>query len=166
VNVTVQVQYALVLFFLLHNAEESFNHTVAPLVYLSSKEKYNPSDISAQIANTRPQIRRADVTVAFGPLSVDNLDQLNKLGSKEGKDVYLTSTVDVTTNPAWLNGVTPDAEGRTKDATTSCVILTDKGNGTVDVFYMYFFAYNWGGVVINNQLGIALGHLSLAKTVG
>ncbi|KAF2807813.1 uncharacterized protein BDZ99DRAFT_489398 [Mytilinidion resinicola] len=45
---------------------------------------------------------------------------------------------------AWLNGVAPDAEGRTKNAVSCCIIITDTGNGT-------------GGVVLNNQLGDHVG---------
>jgi hypothetical protein len=75
------------------------------------------------------------------------------LGAKNGGDVYLTSIADVTTNPAWLNGIPPDANGGTGNEKTSAIIIVDKGNGVIDVFYMYFWAFNWGGVVLGNQLG-------------
>lgn len=29
----------------------------------------------------------------------------------------------------------------------------EKGAGVVDVFYFYFWAFNWGGVVLGKQLG-------------
>lgn len=67
--------------------------------------------------------------------------------------MYLTSVADVTTNPAWLNGIQTDANGGTEDKKTCAIITVDKGSGTVDAFYMYFWAFNWGGVVFENQLG-------------
>ena len=85
------------------------------------------------------------------PLTLQNLDRLNASG---GKDVYLTSKNDITTDPSWLRGVTPDASGKTKDAISAVIIVNDKGEGVVDAFYMYFFAYNAGGSIITgNDLG-------------
>ncbi|OCK94289.1 uncharacterized protein K441DRAFT_660099 [Cenococcum geophilum 1.58] len=129
----------------------------APLVHLHSKELYKPADIGAQLLNTRPQINFVDVGVPSSPLTLHNLDQLNKVGTKGGQDVYLTSKVDITTNPPWLNGVAPDANGKTNGATTCCIIVVDHGSGNVDAFYLYFFAFNWGGVVLNKQLGNHVG---------
>jgi hypothetical protein len=113
----------------------------APLVYLHSSEKYFPSDIAAQVANTIPQVNFAPVANAPNPLDLNNLNQL-------GADVYLTSKDDVTKNPAWIMGVKPDASGKTQGAVTATVIVNDKGNGNVDAFYMYFYANNWGGTVL------------------
>ncbi|KAF2478245.1 uncharacterized protein BDR25DRAFT_299902 [Lindgomyces ingoldianus] len=131
----------------------------APLVHLYTKDPYGPSAISAQIANTRPQISFKDVQIPSPPLTLSNLDQLNSVGTKGGSDVYLTSTVDITTNPQWLNGAKTDASGMTVGTgeKSSVVIVVDKGNGTVDAFYMYFFAFNWGGVVLEKQLGDHVG---------
>jgi hypothetical protein len=103
------------------------------------------------------------VVVASSPLTLHNLDQLNKAGTKGGQDVYLTAKVDITTNPPWLNGVAPDANGKTNGATTCCIIVVDHGSGNVDAFYHYFYAFNWGGVVLNKQLGRTF-HYSQAIT--
>lgn len=46
-----------------------------------------------------------------------------------------------------------DGAGDTGEKTAS-IIVVDKGNGVTDVFYMYFWAFNWGGVVLENQLGM------------
>jgi hypothetical protein len=54
----------------------------------------------------------------------------------------------VTQTPDWIKGTKPDATGKTNGATTAAVIVNDKGNGNVDAFYMYFYAYNWGGEVL------------------
>ncbi|KAF1973319.1 hypothetical protein BU23DRAFT_135373, partial [Bimuria novae-zelandiae CBS 107.79] len=129
----------------------------APLVYLFSTDPYRPSSFAATLANTRPQIGFKDVSVPASPLTLDNLDQLNSVGAKGGEDVYLASIVDVTTSPAWLNGIQPDANGGTGGKTTCAIIVVDKGKDAVDAFYIYFWAFNWGGVVLGNQLGDHFG---------
>lgn len=70
--------------------------------------------------------------------------------------MYLTSIADVTTNPAWLNGIQTDLNGGTGDKKTCAIVVVDKGNGVVDAFFFYFWAFNWGGVVLGNQLGASL----------
>ncbi|OCK74634.1 hypothetical protein K432DRAFT_363348 [Lepidopterella palustris CBS 459.81] len=111
----------------------------APLVYLHSEDPYRPADIGSQVQNTRPEV---DYTFIPGQYDLNNLDQLNLFG-----ELYLTSKVDIITNPGWLKGVTPNSCGTTESAVTCAVITTDHGNGLVDAFYMYFYAYNWGGLV-------------------
>jgi hypothetical protein len=108
-------------------------------VYLHSTETYFPSDLSAQLANTQPEINYTVVSGVPSPLTLDNLDSLNALG---GKSIYLTSIDDTTSSPQprWLNGVTPDSSGKTDGAVTCAIIVNDYGNGTVDAFYMYFYA--------------------------
>lgn len=99
--------------------------------------------MAAQISNTRPEVNYEVVTNDV--YTLQTLDQLNSFGT----EVYLTSVDDITKNPSWIKGVTPNAQGKTENATTSVIITTDKGNGIVDAFYMYFYAYNWGGKVLN-----------------
>lgn len=91
--------------------------------------------------------------VLSSPLTLFNLDQLNNVGSNGGKDVFLTSNDDITKDPKWLEGVQPGANGATADVESSVIIVVDKGNGVVDAFYFYFYAFNWGGVVLEKQLG-------------
>ena len=126
----------------------------APLVWLYSKEEYLPSDLAAQLRHTHPCVNRVPLTGYPSPLTLDNLDSLNKLG---GTEVYLTSNDDITTNPAWLNGVCPNEEGRTPGAVSACIIVNDKGNGHVDAFYLYFYAYNQGNVIFGKELGDHVG---------
>lgn len=91
------------------------------------------------------------------PLTLNNLDLLNNEG---GKGVYLTSDDDVTTHPAWLNGVKPDSTGNTTGAKSLAVIVNDRGNGEVDAFYMYFYPYNWGGIIfgqnVDDHVGVSI----------
>ncbi|ORY08751.1 hypothetical protein BCR34DRAFT_603391 [Clohesyomyces aquaticus] len=112
----------------------------APLVYLFSGEQFFPSDIQAQLTNTIPEVNFSAVPNVANPLDLNNLNTLSQ-------DVYLTSKDDVTKTPTWIKGVKPDGSGKTNNAVTAAVIVNDKGNGNVDAFYMYFYAYNWGGIV-------------------
>jgi hypothetical protein len=95
--------------------------------------------------NSRP------IKIPDPPLTLANLDELNTVG---GKDVYLTSNDDITTNPKWLEGITSRLTGETVDGKTGVVVVVDKGESVVDVFYFYFWAFNWGGVVLEKQLGM------------
>ena len=49
--------------------------------------------------------------------------------------------------PKWLEG------GAEEEGKNAVVVVVDKGKGVVDVFYFYFWAFNWGGVVLGKQLG-------------
>ena len=110
----------------------------------------------AQISNTNPMVNFTVVGVTQSPLTLDNLDILNSFGN-DGRDVFLTSILDVTTSPKWLNGVVPDTSGKTNDATSCSIIVNDHGSGLVDVFYMYFYAYNQGNTVLFRELGDHIG---------
>lgn len=112
-------------------------------MWLHSQETYFPSDIGAQLENTTPEVNFTKVANVPDPLTLSNLNQLNALG---GSNIYLTSDEDVTTHPAWLNGVKPDGSGKSGDAVSCAIITNDRGNGELDAFYMYFYAYNWGGI--------------------
>jgi len=86
----------------------------------------------SQLSNTQPEVNFTVVSDAPSPLTLDNLADLNADGNG-GTEVYLTSTVDITTNPAWLNGVTPE-NNSTGSAISCAVIVNDHGNGNVDAF--------------------------------
>jgi hypothetical protein len=100
-----------------------------------------PTDIKVFLDNTTPKVNFNEVSGPSKPLTQDNLNQL-------GSDVYLTSNDDVTKNPTWIKGTKPDSNGKTNNAITAAIIVNDKGNGNVDAFYMYFYAYNYGGEVL------------------
>ncbi|KAF2397527.1 hypothetical protein EJ06DRAFT_533129 [Trichodelitschia bisporula] len=129
----------------------------APLVYLHSDDIYGPSDIGAQLTNTTPKVNfNALPDLKPDPYNLDTMDRMNEAGTN-GTNVYLTSNDDISKTPNWLKGVTPNVDGLTKDATTCTVIVVEKGNGTVDAFYMYFYAFNWGGIVLGKNLGNHVG---------
>lgn len=100
-----------------------------------------PTDLQVFLNNTTPRVAFAEVPGPSKPLTLENVNQL-------GDNVYLTSNDDVTKDPNWIKGTRPDANGKTNGAVTAAVIVTDKGNGNVDAFYMYFYAYNYGGEVL------------------
>ena len=113
----------------------------APIVYLHSTETYFPTDLQTFLDHTTPRVNFNEVTGPSRPLTTSNLNQM-------GSNVWLTSNDDVTKDPAWIKGTKPNAQGKTDGATTAAVIVNDKGNGNVDAFYMYFYAYNYGGEVL------------------
>lgn len=126
------------------------------MIYLDTAEKYFPSDLSAQLANTHPSI---NLTSIPNPPSTNlyNLEILNNYG-QGGENVYLTSNLDVTTSPAWLTGVVPSQSTyATPGAVSSAIIINDHGEGKVDVYYMYFYAYNQGNTVLWQELGDHIG---------
>ena len=129
---------------------------VAPLVYLDTKEEFFPSDIYAQVSNTHPEINLTSINNPPEPLTLENLHDLNQYGNN-GRNVYLTSNIPVTSEPRWLTGIVPDSTGKTQNAVSCAIIINDHGSGAVDVFYMYFYAYNQGNTVLFQELGDHIG---------
>ncbi|KAE8442082.1 hypothetical protein EG329_003840 [Mollisiaceae sp. DMI_Dod_QoI] len=128
----------------------------APFVYLDIREEFFPSDMLAQITNTHPEINLTSIDDPPEPLTLHNLDSLNQFGNG-GMNVYLTSNIPVTSSPTWLTGIVPDSTGKTNNAISCAVIMHDRGSGLVDVFYMYFYAYNQGNTVLLQELGDHIG---------
>jgi hypothetical protein len=140
--------------FFVQASKNGTDNLTAPMVWLEEHEQYFPSDIYAQVQNTHPAMNFTPV--AAPPLTLDNLDALNSFGNN-GSNIYLTSNVDVTKDPKWLDGVVPNSAGRTENAISTAIIVNDRGNGTVDAFYMYFYAYNMGNTVLFQELGDHIG---------
>jgi hypothetical protein len=136
-------------------------------VYLDRNELYLPSDLQAQLNDTYPALNYIAITGKTAaadlpsPLLLSNLDQPNQIGgctSFDNCNVYLTSKDNVTLNPQWLYGVLPDpVTYETVGARSYAIIVNDHGNGIVDVFYMYFYAFNPGETVFNQVLGDHVG---------
>lgn len=128
----------------------SFVIDYAPIVYLHSQDPYLPSDIGAHLVNTEPRVNFTVVDGAPSLLTLDNLVGLNKLG---GEDVYLTSKVKPYENPESLRGVLPNSDGKTEGVVSSVVIVNDHKDGTVDAFYFYFTAFDYGGDYVGHNIG-------------
>lgn len=71
---------------------------------------------------------------------MQNLSTLDSLPDT----AFLTSVDDPLTNPAWLTSIAnkPNSAGLSRAPAT--IIAVEKGNGIVDVFYFYFYAFNQG----------------------
>lgn len=92
------------------------------------------------MTHVTPKTNYTPVAAAPSPLTLSNLSQL-------GADIYLTSNDDVTTNPEWLGGTAPDGNGVTTGI-NSVIIINEKENSSIDVFYFYFYAFNPGTSVL------------------
>lgn len=137
--------------------------TYAPLVYLDQNELYLPSDIQSQFGNTTPFLNYTALPASSvpNPLNISNLDQLNADGNCTDFThcpLYLTSKENPITNPPWLYGVLPDPVSYETVGAKSCaVIVYDHGNGIVDAFYHYFYAFNLGLTVFGEIFGNHVG---------
>ncbi|KXG46120.1 Vacuolar protein sorting-associated protein 62 [Penicillium griseofulvum] len=115
-----------------------------------------PSDIQQQLDHTKPNLNWTSIEGVQSPLTLNNLDTLNSMGNTS---VYLTSLegIEADPEPAWFRGIKPDTDGRTVDGTASIIVMADRGNGTVDAFYFYFYAFNKGGQVLGMEFGDHIG---------
>lgn len=104
-----------------------------------------------------PYKNRTEVKHYPQPLTISNLDLLNNYG-KNGSNIFLTSAIDVRESPAYFEGVIPSSATHKTDSAVSCaIIVTNQGNGSVDAYYMYFYAFNLGNVVLWHELGNHIG---------
>ncbi|KAI9700973.1 MAG: hypothetical protein M1820_006618 [Bogoriella megaspora] len=139
----------------------------APLVYIDVNDIFLPSDISAQLLNSRPEVNSTQLSNTPSNLTLDNLSSLNAEGNCDSFSncwLYLSSDYQhilggVEHNPLWVYGVIPDPSGKTENATSAAVVVNDHGNGLVDAYYFYFYAYNLG-----NRVDLTSLHLSNGVT--
>ncbi|XPS94311.1 hypothetical protein M3J09_003632 [Ascochyta lentis] len=124
----------------------------APILYLHSEETHFPTDLATFLNHTTPQVNYTVIPNPTSTLTLSNLDQL-------GADVYLTSNDDVTADPEWLRGTTPETNDFTS-GTNSAIIVNKKNDSSIDVFYFYFYAFNPGTSVLS------LPFLNLGTHVG
>lgn len=134
---------------------------IAPLVHLDVNDPYFPSDIGAQLQHTVPEDNFTTLK-NLPTLTLDNLATINDDANCTVDDfgscqLYLTSKDNVTTFPAWFNGVTPDSEGATNGAISCAVIVNDHGDDIVDAYYFFFYAFNQGLIVGDRYAGNHVG---------
>lgn len=128
----------------------------APVVYLHEQEDYLPSDLAAHLSNTVPRFSNwSRVTETPSPLTLDNLADLN---AYENGNIYLSTKYGIQHDQDWYHGVEPDPEtGATIGARSTTIVLVDKGDGVVDAFYLYFYAYNQGSGLWGMRFGDHVG---------
>jgi hypothetical protein len=109
------------------------------MLWLHSEDPFKPSDFLQHVRHTTPLLDRKPIP-DLPQLDLDNLELLNKYGEQ----VALTSNDDITKEPEWLFGESPDASGKIHDSIPCCVIAVEKSPRDVDVFYFYFYSYDRG----------------------
>lgn len=118
----------------------------APYTLLYSNETYQPSDAAVHLQHTTPKVNFEAIADAT------TLTDLNTLTA----DAFLTSNDDPETLPAWLLSTDnkPDADGLSAAPATIIAVQKD---GFIDVFYFYFYSFDFGndlfGIVFGNHVG-------------
>ena len=130
------------------------DYSSAPIFYLHPEDQYRPTDLTEFLHHTTPIVERkpiSDTTIDLGTLNLLNAGRRHNGLCEDGKNIYLTSRDDITLDPQWLKGA---EDLRAGNAHTGAIIVVEKGKGVVDVFYFVFWAYNYGGDVLGNNLGV------------
>ncbi|KAI9743060.1 MAG: Vacuolar protein sorting-associated protein 62 [Claussenomyces sp. TS43310] len=119
--------------------------TYAPYSHLYSKEQWWPSDVATHVQHVTPEV---NFTAVAENVTLEDLNTFNS-------SVYLTSKDNTEDSPAWLLSAfnTPDNVTGYSSAPAT-IIVAEKDDGIVDVFYFYFYSYNEGPSV----LGLAYGN--------
>lgn len=119
----------------------------APYLHLWSEEEFWPSDIATHLQHVAPAVNHVPVS------SIVRLQTLSTYGG----DVYLTSNGNVEDQPDWLHSAygRPDRCGYSSAPAT--IIVVEKNDGIVDVFYLLFYSYNHGTTSVH---GLDICHSS------
>ncbi|KAB5592400.1 putative effector protein [Ceratobasidium theobromae] len=122
--------------------------TYAPVIHLSSREGYWPSDPAVHLQHVIAKKNDGSIDKAApNPLTLANL---NYRGSNE--NTWLTSKDDITVEPKaeWLRSTYGKPGKGRKSAAPATIIVIDKSDiikpGYVDVYYSLF--YNWEAILI------------------
>ncbi|KAJ3157658.1 hypothetical protein HDU89_000034 [Geranomyces variabilis] len=122
----------------------------APLLYLQSGENYFLTDPIASLPHVVPKDDSGAVLSGPTPLTSANLGAYSR-----PTNVWLTSLDDPEKNPAWQHGTAP-VDGKS-DSPITIVVTPPKANGVIDVFYMFFYAFNHGPKVLGRVYGNHVG---------
>lgn len=106
----------------------------SPVIQLHSKEKYYPYDINLFI-------RHFQITKDQFP--VQKQLQLSTITHND-ENLYMTAIEEFCNDPDWILGTKPDSKGLSDPAV---LIVVDKGNGWVDAYWFYFYAFNLGPTI-------------------
>ncbi|KAI8908644.1 hypothetical protein DFJ77DRAFT_125363 [Powellomyces hirtus] len=124
----------------------------APVLYLESQDNYYMTDPIDLFSHVTVLNDAGGKVAGPTPLSPSNLDQY------PGGSTYLTSNDNPETNPAWQHGLPPDAATQRSPSPATVVITPPQGpEGTVDVHYMFFYAFNRGPKVLGRHYGSHVG---------
>lgn len=123
-----------------------------PLVHLYSEEEYWPTDVSEFIHHFRVMTNEGKLlrngTLDLKDLKDEFVDLENPQEVIESSDTYLSSLDDFDKDPRWMLGHKPEySSGRINDA-PAVLIVVDKGNGWVDAYWFYFYAFNLGPFIM------------------
>ncbi|KAJ3300391.1 hypothetical protein HK104_001355 [Borealophlyctis nickersoniae] len=89
---------------------------------------------------------------APSPLTPENIEKVN------AANVALTSVDDPQRSPAWQQSRENIPDPRTRRSNAPITLITvDKGNGVLDAYYMYFYAFNHGNAVLGRHYGNHVG---------
>lgn len=112
-----------------------------PLVHLYSEEEYLPYDIAEFVKHFDISDRKGRI-VYEGPLDI-NVDFV-KLQGQRTRSLYFSSRDNVDSKSKWLMGHRPDYGTGYISKAPAVLIVIDKGNGWVDAYWFYFYAFNLG----------------------
>ncbi|SCU97810.1 LAMI_0F11474g1_1 [Lachancea mirantina] len=123
-----------------------------PLVHLYSEERYWPADIRkyAHHFTLKDEEGGYVINSTFGLKDLkDSFDtDPNSPDKIPSAETFMSAVENFDADPRWLLGHKPDySSGKIKDA-PAILIVVDKGNGWVDAFWFYFYAFNLGPFIM------------------
>lgn len=123
----------------------------APVVHLYSEEKYLPYDVNEYVPKFYLKYGNgSNVTTEQDlPLNLSHLAAFAPRGD-DNEPVFMTSLDDFSTDPDWITGQENKINyetGEIKNASATLIVV-DKGNGWVDSYWFYFYAFNLGPFVM------------------
>ncbi|KAH7104264.1 hypothetical protein BKA62DRAFT_500572 [Auriculariales sp. MPI-PUGE-AT-0066] len=133
----------------------------APLVYLDQKEEFWPGSVIKHVLHAHPETDGG----ALIDIPEKGMDMLGNPLIRDNVAAYMIIDADPRKKePQCIDQFTakegkPDASRRS--ASAAYIITADKSNevgeGFVDVFYFYFYPFNYGGAILGVHMGNHVG---------